>query len=146
MHIEYRMNPRRFFQVTSLAIMTMTLAISLADAAPACRVIETRTISVQPEFYHGWPTLALRRSGDLWLVWSGGREAHVCPFGKVEAMVSHDFGATWTWPRTLLDSATDDRDAGRGRDRARDFAGDDIHLASLRISAALRGQAMATRA
>ena len=112
MHIEYRMNRRRFFQITNLAMMAMIQAIPLAAAAPACRVIETRTISVQPEFYHGWPTLALRRSGDLWLVWSGGREAHVCPFGRVESMVSHDSGATWTWPRTLLDSATDDRDAG----------------------------------
>ena len=102
------MNHRSFSQLTSLAL----LAAMPAAAAPTCRVIETRTISVQPEFYHGWPTLALRRSGDLWLVWSGGREAHVCPFGKVESMVSHDSGATWTWPRTLLDSATDDRDAG----------------------------------
>ena len=36
----------------------------------------------------------------------------VCPFGEVEAMISHDSGATWTRPRTLLDSAIDDRDAG----------------------------------
>jgi sialidase-1 len=27
-------------------------------------------------------------------------------------MTSHDEGATWTWPRVLLDSPTDDRDAG----------------------------------
>lgn len=46
------------------------------------------------------------------LVWSGRREGHVCPFGTVEWMTSDDHGASWTWPRTLLDSAIDDRDAG----------------------------------
>lgn len=46
------------------------------------------------------------------LVWSGGREQHVCPFGRVEMMRSDDGGDTWSWPRTLLDSPIDDRDAG----------------------------------
>ncbi len=106
------MNRRRFSQFARFAIAAAELAILPVNAAPTCRVIETRVISEQPEFYHGWPTVTRRRSGDLWLVWSGGRDAHICPFGKVESMVSHDSGATWTWPRTLLDSATDDRDAG----------------------------------
>lgn len=46
------------------------------------------------------------------LVYSGGREAHVCPFGRVELMRSHDDGRTWSWPQTLMDSPIDDRDAG----------------------------------
>jgi hypothetical protein len=46
------------------------------------------------------------------LVYSGGREEHVCPFGRVELMVSEGDGSTWSWPRVLLDSAIDDRDAG----------------------------------
>lgn len=75
-------------------------------------VIETRVISQQPQYYHGWPTITRRANGDLWVVWSGGRERHVCPFGQLCAMVSHDNGDSWTWPRVLLDSATDDRDAG----------------------------------
>src|SRR5690606_28880261 len=57
-------------------------------------------------------TLARRANGQLILVWSGGREAHVCPFGRVDVMTSTDEGTTWSWPRTLLDSDTDDRDAG----------------------------------
>jgi len=73
---------------------------------------ETRVISPQPEFYAGWPTLARRRNGQLLLAWSGGREAHVCPFGRVEFMTSADGGTSWTWPRVLLDGAIDDRDAG----------------------------------
>lgn len=84
---------------------------SPAHAAPRSEVLSTRVIS-QPDLYCGWPTLARRSNGQLMLVWSGGREAHVCPFGRVEWMLSHDEGKTWTWPRTLLDSATDDRDAG----------------------------------
>lgn len=63
-------------------------------------------------YYNGWPTLARRSNGTLILVYSGGREAHVCPFGRVEMMLSRDGGATWTWPRTLMDSDLDDRDAG----------------------------------
>lgn len=71
-----------------------------------------RVVSLRPEFYHGWPTLARRRNGQLLLVCSGGRESHVCPFGQVELMRSDDNGATWTFPRVLLDLAIDDRDAG----------------------------------
>src|SRR4030095_2883832 len=52
------------------------------------------------------------RSGELLVVYSGGRESHVCPFGRVELMSSRDQGTTWSWPRPLLDSALDDRDAG----------------------------------
>ncbi|MFA6547171.1 MAG: exo-alpha-sialidase [Limisphaerales bacterium] len=83
-----------------------------ALAAPAAKIIETKIISQQPEYYHGWPTIARRANGELWVSWSGGRESHVCPFGQVHAMTSRDDGRTWTWPRVLLDSATDDRDSG----------------------------------
>jgi len=83
-----------------------------AHAAPAADVIERRVISSQPNYYHGWPTVTRRRSGELLLVYSGGREAHVCPFGRVELMRSGDGGTTWTWPRVVLDTALDDRDAG----------------------------------
>lgn len=81
-------------------------------ASPAGKVIETKVISHQPQYYHGWPTVVRRVNGDLWLSWSGGRESHVCPFGQVHAMTSRDEGKTWTFPRVLLDSATDDRDSG----------------------------------
>lgn len=81
-------------------------------AAPNARVLETKTISQQPESYHGWPTVALRRNSDLWVVYSGGRESHICPFGRVELMVSKDQGQSWSWPQVLLDTAIDDRDAG----------------------------------
>jgi len=71
-----------------------------------------KVISVQPDYYHGWPTVALRRNGELLIAYSGGREAHVCPFGRVELIRSEDEGRTWTWPEVILDSPIDDRDAG----------------------------------
>ncbi|WP_436715131.1 sialidase family protein [Roseiconus lacunae] len=75
-------------------------------------VDEVKTISTQPGLYCGWPTLTRRSDGQLLVVWSGGRDSHVCPFGRVDMMRSDDGGESWTWPRTVFDSATDDRDAG----------------------------------
>lgn len=81
-------------------------------AAPPFEVESVTTVSQQPHLYHGWPTLARRNDGELLLVCSGGREAHVCPFGRVELMRSRDNGRTWSWPRVLLDGPIDDRDSG----------------------------------
>jgi hypothetical protein len=104
---------RAFLRRTGLAVsLAMVGAPARAAAPPRFRMLETKVISRQPELYHGWPTLARRRNGDLLVVCSGGREEHVCPFGRVELMVSHDAGQSWGWPQVLLDSALDDRDAG----------------------------------
>ncbi len=102
-------NRRRFLATTTSALAFPFIARA---AAPAAKILETKVISHQPEYYHGWPTVVRRQNGELWLSWSGGRESHVCPFGQVHAMTSNDNGATWTWPRVLLDTATDDRDSG----------------------------------
>ncbi len=81
-------------------------------AAPSATIESLEIISHQPHLYGGWPTLTRRADDELLLVWSGGREAHVCPFGQVHMMQSPDGGRTWTFPRVLIDSAIDDRDAG----------------------------------
>ena len=108
-----RVNRRDFVKTGSLLSLSMLGgARARGESAPKFRVLDTRVISQQPEFYCGWPTVALRRNGELWVTWSGGREAHVCPFGQVHAMTSRDQGETWTWPRVLHDSAIDDRDSG----------------------------------
>jgi len=83
-----------------------------AQTAPSGHVESIVTISRQPEYYHGWPTLAARRNGELLVAYSGGREAHVCPFGRVELTRSRDEGRTWSWSQVLLDSPIDDRDCG----------------------------------
>lgn len=97
-----------------LPTLGMLLLLGQAGAAEPFQatILETKTISPQMDLYCGWSTVGQRKNGELWLVWSGGREAHVCPFGQVHAMTSNDGGKTWTWPRVLLDGAIDDRDAG----------------------------------
>ncbi len=83
-----------------------------AAAAPSAKIDETRVISRLTHRYHGWPTLARRKNGELLVVCSGGRESHVCPFGRVDLIRSHDDGQIWTWPEVVLDGPIDDRDAG----------------------------------
>lgn len=75
-------------------------------------VLETKVISWKPPLYHGWPTLARRKNGELLLAFSGGRETHVCPFGRLEWMRSKDNGLHWSWPQVLYDGPIDERDAG----------------------------------
>jgi len=86
--------------------------VKISAASPSAKILEIKTISFQPELYHGWPTVTRRWNSELFLVYSGGREAHICPFGRVECMLSKDAGQTWGWPQVLLDSPMDDRDAG----------------------------------
>ena len=88
------------------------LLVATALSAQTAHVLETKTITPADEPYAGWSTVARRANGELWVTWSGGRDGHVCPMGQVRAMTSRDDGATWTYPRVLLDSPTDDRDSG----------------------------------
>lgn len=74
-------------------------------------ILDTRIINTHRS-YHGWPTVARRRNGQLLVVASAGREAHVCPFGQVHLIRSDDDGQTWSDPQIVADTALDDRDAG----------------------------------
>lgn len=108
--------PTRRDMLRAAAALTAGLfarsTVRAAEAAPDAVIEETKIISWKPPLYHGWPTLTRRKNGELLLVWSGGRESHVCPFGRVELMRSQDEGRTWRWPQVLLDGPIDDRDAG----------------------------------
>ena len=92
--------------VSSLRRLWPLLAATALSAQTA-QVLETKTITPAEEPYAGWSTVARRANGELWVTWSGGRDGHVCPMGQVRAMTSRDDGATWTYPRVLLD-----RDSG----------------------------------
>lgn len=81
-------------------------------AEPRVVIHETKIISQQPEYYHGWPTLVRCRNGELLLLYSGGREDHVCPFGRLELMRSRDEGKTWAQPTVVFETGIDDREAG----------------------------------
>jgi len=96
----------------SFLLRVWPLFVAVALCAQTAQVLETKTITPSEEPYAGWPTVARRANGELWVSWSGGRDGHVCPMGQVRAMTSRDDGVTWTYPRVLLDSPIDDRDSG----------------------------------
>jgi Neuraminidase (sialidase) len=111
------MKSRRQFLGASTSAAAATLLGPIrhaksADQAPSIEIVDLKVISWKPPLYHGWPTLARRANGELMLAFSGGRETHVCPFGRVEWMRSKDNGQTWSWPQVLYDGPIDDRDAG----------------------------------
>ncbi len=103
---------RREILASALSVPFAGLAISQGNAASNCKILDVRIISWKPPLYHGWPTLARRKDGELLLAFSGGRERHVCPFGRVELMRSKDNGLSWGWPQVINDGPIDDRDAG----------------------------------
>ena len=102
---------RRTLLSASATTLAATAMATPLPVAPGFKVEEIRTISLQNR-YHGWPTLTRCKSGELMVVCSGGRDCHVCPFGRVELIRSSDNGKTWTFARTILDGPVDDRDAG----------------------------------
>lgn len=103
---------RREMLCSTTGAAVCLLAGSRSLAAQASVTAELRVISRRPELYNGWSTVARRRSGELLLSYSGGREGHVCPFGRVELMRSTDEGRTWSEPQILSDTLIDDRDSG----------------------------------
>lgn len=103
---------RSFLQLSSgFAAGLFVGSPTLFADTPGYKVRDLKVISLD-DYYHGWSTVARRANGDLVCVWSGGRESHVCPFGRVEMIVSHDEGETWSFPQVILDGPIDDRDAG----------------------------------
>jgi sialidase-1 len=74
--------------------------------------IETKVICKQPNKYIGWPTITKTKSNELLVVFSGNRDAHVCPFGITQMIRSKDNGKSWSEPETINNTPLDDRDAG----------------------------------
>lgn len=99
-------------------------AVTVPPGGPAPMLIEapkkqaraeilwTKTICREEDRYIGWPTVLRLKNGDLIAAFSGDRDAHVCPWGKVQLVRSTDGGETWSAPRTIVNGPIDDRDAG----------------------------------
>ena len=71
-----------------------------------------RPICVETNRYIGWPSVCRLKNGDLIAVFSGDRDGHICPYGKVQMVRSIDDGETWSAPMTIANGPIDDRDAG----------------------------------
>ena len=71
-----------------------------------------KEICVEKDRYIGWPTVCRLANGDLLAVFSGDRDSHICPWGKVQMVRSTDDGETWGAPVTIANGILDDRDAG----------------------------------
>jgi sialidase-1 len=98
--------------VSCILFLTSVPAFCGAFPGPGPDIISTRVICKQPGKYIGWPSITQTRSGELLVVFSGKRDAHVCPFGITQMIRSTDRGATWTDPETINNTPLDDRDAG----------------------------------
>ncbi len=82
------------------------------DNEQIASIISTKVICKQPGRYIGWPSIAKTQQGEILVVFSGDRDAHVCPWGKTQMVRSMDGGKTWTQPVTVNNTPLDDRDTG----------------------------------
>ncbi len=74
--------------------------------------IETKVICKQKGRYIGWPTVGRTSDGKIYALFSGDRDAHVCPFGKSYIVSSEDEGVSWSEPKLVNNTPFDDRDTG----------------------------------
>ncbi|MBQ3288445.1 MAG: glycoside hydrolase family 127 protein [Kiritimatiellae bacterium] len=81
-------------------------------AAKGAEIVWTRVIAQEEGRQCSWPSVAKAADGSIIAVFSGDREAHICPWGKVQMVKSKDGGETWSQPRTIGKTKLDDRDAG----------------------------------
>ena len=76
------------------------------------KIISDQVICKEPDRYIGWPTIVKTKDNTLIATFSGDRDEHVCPFGKVQMIKSFDLGKTWSEPETIANTPLDDRDSG----------------------------------
>lgn len=76
------------------------------------QILSIDVLCKEPGRYIGWPTVCRRKTGEMIAVFSGDRDEHVCPWGKVQIVRSTDDGRTWSAPETIHSSVADDRDSG----------------------------------
>ena len=58
----------------SFLLRLWPLFAAVALCAQTAQVLEMKTITPSEEPYGGWPTVARRANGELWVSWSGGRD------------------------------------------------------------------------
>jgi len=108
---------KKFMKIT---ISLLVIIASLSACYPGNKfqrdsiagIIGTKVICKEPGRYIGWPTITRTKYNELLIVFSGNRDAHICPYGITQMVRSHDNGITWSAPVTINNTPLDDRDAG----------------------------------
>lgn len=62
--------------------------------------------------YQAWPSACIDENGVVYVVCSGFRMGHMCPFGKIVLYKSKDGGESFGLPSVITDNFLDDRDPG----------------------------------
>lgn len=88
---------------------------TVAERQPIATVLSEVIVAQQFQRYIGWPTIVTAANGDLVVVFSGDRDWHVDPWGKIYTVRSSDSGRTWQEPVMAVDTPLDDRDPGLER-------------------------------
>ncbi len=96
------------------------LRISSFGENPAIRLLNMTSddkTNTNGGMYHDfknskWPSIAVDENDRLYVVASGGRMAHVDPFGATVMVMSDDGGESWSKPSQINNTVMDDRDAG----------------------------------
>lgn len=86
--------------------------MKIMNSAKNVEFLSSVVICKQPGRYIGWPTIDKTPDGELLVVFSGDRDAHIDPFGKTMLVRSGDGGRSWSEPELINDTPLDDRDAG----------------------------------
>jgi hypothetical protein len=103
-------------KLISILILSIAINSCLSGSKPQkdsiAEIIGTKVICKEPGRYIGWPTIAKTKTNELLVVFSGNRDAHICPYGVTQMVRSIDQGVTWSAPSTINNTPLDDRDAG----------------------------------
>ena len=67
-------------------------AASVDRLQPRGHILAEKVLCRQPGRYIGWPSIVLTDKGEMLVVFSGDRDWHVCPWGKVQWVRSADGG------------------------------------------------------
>lgn len=95
-----------------ITLISSCLSGSKPQKDSFAEIMGTKIICKQPGRYIGWPTISKTKSNELLIVFSGNRDAHICPYGVTQMVRSSDNGITWSAPVTINNTPLDDRDAG----------------------------------
>ena len=71
----------------------------------------SKVICKEPGNYLLAATMACTPDGELLVLFSGDRQQHVCPYGKIQMVRSQDGGEAWSEPETIINTPLDDHDS-----------------------------------